>query len=96
MKRRMLGLAGSAGEVLMTDTGYVAVVAGVNSAGQAAVLRRAAPLRGDSDLGDDLYKNVSRYLVRLVEQTPRIELLCATTVRQDERWYARRLKRYRQ
>ena len=31
--------------------------------------------------GDDLYKNMSSYLVRRIEQTPNIELLCNTTIR---------------
>jgi thioredoxin reductase (NADPH) len=31
--------------------------------------------------GDDLNKNMSSYLVRRIEQTPNIELLCNTTIR---------------
>ena len=31
--------------------------------------------------GDDLYKNMSSYLARRIEQTPNIELLCNTTIR---------------
>jgi len=61
----------------------VVVVGGGNSAGQAAVFlsghaRRVLILIR----GDDLYKNMSSYLVRRIEQTPNIELVCNTTIRQ--------------
>ena len=61
----------------------VIVVGGGNSAGQAAVFlaghaRRVLILIR----GDDLYKNMSSYLVRRIEQTPNIELVCNTTIRQ--------------
>jgi thioredoxin reductase (NADPH) len=59
----------------------VIVVGGGNSAGQAAVF-----LSGHARQvlllirGDDLYKNMSSYLVRRIEQTANIELLCNTTI----------------
>jgi thioredoxin reductase (NADPH) len=58
------------------------VVGGGNSAGQAAVFlsghaRRVLILIR----GGDLYKNMSSYLARRIEQTPNIELLCNTSVR---------------
>jgi thioredoxin reductase (NADPH) len=58
------------------------VVGGGNSAGQAAVF-----LSGHASKvlllirGDDLNKNMSRYLVERIEQTPNIELLSNTTIR---------------
>jgi len=58
------------------------VVGGGNSAGQAAVF-----LSGYTRhvliliRGDDLYKNMSSYLVRRIEQTPNIELVRNTTIR---------------
>jgi len=63
----------------------VVVVGGGNSAGQAAVflsqhVRKVFLLIR----GDDLYKNMSSYLVQRIEQTPSIELLCNTTVRRME------------
>jgi thioredoxin reductase (NADPH) len=60
----------------------VIVVGGGNSAGQAAVF-----LGGHARQvfllirGGDLYKNMSSYLVRRIEQTPNIELLRDTEVR---------------
>ena len=63
--------------------GYqVVVVGGGNSAGQAAVF-----LSGHARhvllliRGDDLYKNMSSYLARRIEQTPNIELVSNTTIR---------------
>ena len=55
---------------------------GGNSAGQAAVFL-AGHARQVLLLirGDDLHKNMSSYLVRRIEQTANIELLCNTTVR---------------
>ena len=58
------------------------VVGGGNSAGQAAVF-----LAGHARQllllirGDDLYKNMSSYLARRIEQTPNIELIRNTTIR---------------
>jgi thioredoxin reductase (NADPH) len=60
----------------------VIVVGGGNSAGQAAVF-----LAGHAShvllllRGNDLYKNMSSYLARRIEQTPNIELACNTTIR---------------
>jgi thioredoxin reductase (NADPH) len=60
----------------------VVVVGGGNSAGQAAVF-----LSGHARTvlllirGDDLYKSMSSYLARRIEQTANIELLCNTTIR---------------
>ena len=60
----------------------VVLVGGGNSAGQAAVFL-AAHARKVLLLirGDDLYKNMSSYLARRIEQTANIELLCNTTIR---------------
>jgi len=60
----------------------VLVVGGGNSAGQAAVF--LAGHAGDVLLlirGDDLYKNMSSYLARRIEQTANIELVRNTTIR---------------
>jgi thioredoxin reductase (NADPH) len=60
----------------------VVLVGGGNSAGQAAVFlaqhasRVLLLIRGDS-----LYKSMSSYLARRIEQTPTIELLTNTTIR---------------
>ena len=61
----------------------VLVVGGGNSAGQAAVFL-ASQVRKVWLLirGDDLYKNMSSYLVRRIEETANIELLCNTVVEQ--------------
>jgi thioredoxin reductase (NADPH) len=60
----------------------VIVVGGGNSAGQAAVyLSQHAHRVLLVVRGDDLYKSMSSYLVRRIEQTANIELLCNTTVR---------------
>jgi thioredoxin reductase (NADPH) len=60
----------------------VAVVGGGNSAGQAAVfLSQQARHVLLLIRGDDLYKNMSSYLVHRIEQIPNIELLCNTTIR---------------
>jgi thioredoxin reductase (NADPH) len=60
----------------------VVIVGGGNSAGQAAVFlsghaRRVLLLIR----GDDLYKNMSSYLARRIEQTANIELRCNTVIR---------------
>ena len=58
------------------------VVGGGNSAGQAAVfLAQHASKVLLLIRGDDLYKNMSSYLVRRIEQTANIELLSSTTIR---------------
>jgi thioredoxin reductase (NADPH) len=59
----------------------VVVVGGGNSAGQAAVfLAQHARKVLLLIRGDDLYKNMSTYLVRRIEQTPNIDLLSNTTI----------------
>src|SRR5437588_608786 len=60
----------------------VVLVGGGNSAGQAAVFL-AAHARQVLLLirGDDLYKSMSSYLARRIEQTANIELLCTATIR---------------
>jgi thioredoxin reductase (NADPH) len=64
-------------------SGYpVVVVGGGNSAGQAAVFLSAHARHVLLLLrGDDLYKNMSSYLVHRIEQTANIELVCNTTIR---------------
>lgn len=58
------------------------VVGGGNSAGQAAVFLAGYASRVLLLIrGNDLNKNMSSYLVRRIEQTPNIELLCNTTIR---------------
>jgi thioredoxin reductase (NADPH) len=60
----------------------VAVVGGGNSAGQAAVFLAGVARKVYILIrGDDLYKNMSSYLVRRIEQTPNIEVLHNKTVR---------------
>jgi thioredoxin reductase (NADPH) len=60
----------------------VIVVGGGNSAGQAAVFLSGHARRVLVVIrGDDLYKSMSSYLVRRIEQTPNIELICSTTIR---------------
>ena len=74
--------AATPAEGKMCDDSQVIVVGGGNSAGQAAVFL-ATHARHVLMLirGDDLYKNMSSYLVHRIEQTPNIELLCNTTIR---------------
>ena len=58
------------------------VVGGGNSAGQAAVFLASQARKVYLVIrGDDLYKNMSHYLARRIEQTPNIEVLYNTTVR---------------
>jgi thioredoxin reductase (NADPH) len=60
----------------------VIVVGGGNSAGQAAVFLAGHARRVLVVLrGDDLYKNMSSYLARRIEQTANIEVLLNTTIR---------------
>jgi thioredoxin reductase (NADPH) len=60
----------------------VVVVGGGNSAGQAAVFLSGYALQVLILIrGDDLYKNMSSYLARRIEQAPNIELVCNTTIR---------------
>jgi thioredoxin reductase (NADPH) len=58
------------------------VVGGGNSAGQAAVFLAGQARKVYLVIrGDDLYKNMSSYLARRIEQTPNIEILFNTGVR---------------
>jgi len=60
----------------------VVVVGGGNSAGQAAVFLSSHTRKVYLLIrGGDLLKNMSSYLVRRIEQTSNIELLCNTTIR---------------
>ncbi len=60
----------------------VVVVGGGNSAGQAAVFLSGQARKVCLVVrGGDLYKSMSSYLARRIEQTKNIELLCNTTVR---------------
>jgi thioredoxin reductase (NADPH) len=73
--------AATPNEVQQCRGANVVVVGGGNSAGQAAVF-----LAGQATQvyllvrGDDLYKQMSSYLVRRIEQTPNIEVLLETSV----------------
>jgi thioredoxin reductase (NADPH) len=61
----------------------VVVVGGGNSAGQAAVFLSGQARKVSMLIrGDDLYKSMSSYLVHRIEQTPNIEVLCNTEVKQ--------------
>ena len=74
--------AATLAEAQLCRGSQVVVVGGGNSAGQAAVF-----LSGHARQvlllirGDDLYKNMSSYLARRIEQTPNIELVRNTTIR---------------
>lgn len=69
-------------EALMCVGSEVIVVGGGNSAGQAAVFLAAQVRKLYVVIrGDDLYKNMSSYLVHRIEQTPNIEVLYDTEVR---------------
>ncbi len=75
--------AATLAEAHLCQGSQVVVVGGGNSAGQAAVF-----LSGHAHSvlivirGDDLHKSMSSYLVQRIEQTPNIELLCNSTIRQ--------------
>ena len=73
--------AATPNEAQLCRGAQVVLVGGGNSAGQAAVFL-AAHARKVLLLirGDDLYKNMSSYLARRIEQTANIELLCNTTI----------------
>jgi thioredoxin reductase (NADPH) len=75
--------AATVAEAQLCQGTQVVVVGGGNSAGQAAVFL-AGHARQVLILirGDDLYKNMSSYLVHRIEQTANIELLTDTTIRQ--------------
>jgi thioredoxin reductase (NADPH) len=74
--------AATPGEAKLCQDAQVVVVGGGNSAGQAAVF-----LAGHARQlfllirGDDIYKNMSSYLARRIEQTANIELQSNTTIR---------------
>jgi thioredoxin reductase (NADPH) len=74
--------AATVAEAQLCRGSRVVVVGGGNSAGQAAVF-----LSGHARQvlilirGDDLYKNMSSYLARRIEQTANIELVYDTTIR---------------
>jgi thioredoxin reductase (NADPH) len=70
-------------EAMTCRGSLVIVVGGGNSAGQAAVFLAQHARRVLLVIrGDDLHKNMSSYLVQRIEQTPNIEVLRNTTVRQ--------------
>ena len=77
--------AASPAEALLCRGCIAVVVGGGNSAGQAAVY-----LAGHASTvillirGGDLNKNMSSYLVRRIEQTANIELLCNSTIQRME------------
>jgi thioredoxin reductase (NADPH) len=75
--------AATPAEGTMCRGAQVVVVGGGNSAGQAAVfLAQQASKVLLLIRGDDLNKNMSSYLVHRIEQTPNIELLSRTRIRQ--------------
>lgn len=69
-------------EAQMCRGSNVVLVGGGNSAGQAAVFLAAHTCKVYLVIrGNDLYKDMSSYLVQRIEQTPNIELLRNTEVR---------------
>jgi thioredoxin reductase (NADPH) len=69
-------------EAKICSGAQVVLVGGGNSAGQAAVFLAGHARKVLLLLrGNDLYKSMSSYLARRIEQTPNIELLCNTTIR---------------
>ncbi|MCI0456534.1 MAG: FAD-dependent oxidoreductase [Gemmataceae bacterium] len=74
--------AATPNEAQLCRDGEVIVVGGGNSAGQAAVFLSGHAQRVLLLIrGDDLYKNMSSYLARRIEQSPGIELCRNTTIR---------------
>jgi thioredoxin reductase (NADPH) len=74
--------AATVAEGQLCQGAQVIVVGGGNSAGQAAVFLSGQARKVILLIrGEDLYKNMSSYLVHRIEQTPNIELLCNTTIR---------------
>jgi thioredoxin reductase (NADPH) len=70
-------------EAQMCGGSDVVVVGGGNSAGQAAVFLAGQARKVYMVIrGDDLYKSMSSYLVHRIEQTPNIDVLCNTQVKQ--------------
>jgi thioredoxin reductase (NADPH) len=74
--------AATPNEAQLCRGAQVVLVGGGNSAGQAAVFLAAHVLKVLLLIrGDDLYKSMSSYLARRIEQTANIELLRNTTIR---------------
>jgi thioredoxin reductase (NADPH) len=74
--------AATPNEAQLCRDAVVVVVGGGNSAGQAVVFLAGHARRVLLMIrGDDLYKSMSSYLARRIEQTANVELLCNTTVR---------------
>lgn len=70
-------------EALMCGTGPVVIVGGGNSAGQAAIFLAERVSRVYMVIrGDDLNKDMSRYLVDRVHQHPRVTVRLGTEVRE--------------
>ena len=70
-------------EALMCGTGPVVVVGGGNSAGQAAIFLAARLSRAYLLVrGDDLAKDMSRYLIDQIVNDPRIDVCLHTEVRE--------------
>src|SRR6266852_8278551 len=75
--------AATPNEAQLCRGAQVVLVGGGNSAGQAAVFLAEHAHKVLLLLrGDDLYKNMSSYLARRIEQTANIELLRSTTIQQ--------------
>jgi thioredoxin reductase (NADPH) len=73
--------AATVAEAQLCRGSQVVVVGGGNSAGQAAVFLSGHARRVMILIrGDDLYKNMSSYLARRIEQTPNIDLVYNTTI----------------
>jgi thioredoxin reductase (NADPH) len=74
--------AATPNEARLCGGAQVVLVGGGNSAGQAAVFLAGHARKVFLLIrGDDLHKNMSSYLVRRIEQTANIELLCGTAIR---------------
>jgi thioredoxin reductase (NADPH) len=68
-------------EAQMCREAQVVLVGGGNSAGQAAVFLAGYASKVLLIIrGHDLYKDMSSYLVKRIEQMPNIEILCNTTI----------------
>jgi thioredoxin reductase (NADPH) len=75
--------AATPNEAQLCRGAQVVLVGGGNSAGQAAVFLAGHARKVLLLLrGDDLYKSMSSYLARRIEQTANIELLCNAAIRQ--------------
>src|SRR5439155_1889513 len=74
--------AATPSEAQLCRGAQVVLVGGGNSAGQAAVFLAAHALKVLLLIrGNDLYKNMSSYLARRIEQSANIELLCNSAIR---------------